>query len=786
MSTFESSHKSLLMGVSQQVPEERLPGQLTAQLNMLADPVTNLRRRPGLQFTHQFAWAGAEDGKVIAWFTDVAGVRCHVLLNIATGAIRLKDENYNVLQDLDAGAYLIADDMKDIRATTVGNEFFLCNVTKAPVLTYSTTASNNARQGFVYVVAGAFGKSFSVTVEMFTSAGTSVGAYTATYTTPSGTGSSDASLSTPEYIAGQLRSQMAAWGAANWVVSVSGPYIFISYIGSTTVASITVHTNSGTAYMISSKGGVVNSAGELPSRLPAGSNRYTVKVGTGNTPQYFQYRAATAEWLEVGSIDSPIGISNVPISIYYNGTAFALETSNFEGRTSGDDKSNPVHEFMQYGITGMGTYQGRLVILSGPLVSLSASNEPRRFFRSTVTSVVASDPIETGSSLNSSASYEYALSFQKDLLLFSKAYQAVLPSGNAAITPSTATVVPTSAHEVDTLTSPVNLGRTLMFPAPRSVDFFGTMEMVPSPYTDSQYVSQEATPHLPKYMAGRCRFAVASSVSNVAVFGPTGDRRSLIVHEWAWDGDTKIQQAWHTWVFPYDISTAYFASERIAVIMVNNGIVISAEIDTKAGTVTSEATRRPYLDIYMPVTITDNHGTVPSWLRTFDPLVHEKLKLCVLNGPQAGEFAGATIDASGNIDTVLSHPDGEYALGITFRSSFSPTPPVIRDSNEVVIQTTKATVLRYYVGTRNSTFYKVRVSDLYSQDITDLEYSTLRYNSPELEPGRAVVAARSINIVPARTDMPSTLLEIFTEGSGELNLTSLEYVAKYNQKIRRK
>lgn len=786
MTAFESSHKSLLMGVSQQVPEERLPGQLTAQLNMLSDPVTNLRRRPGLQFTHQFEWDGAEDGKVIAWFTDVAGVRCHVLLNIATGAIRLKDEQYNVLADLDGGAYLIADDMNDIRATTVGNEFFLANVKQAPELVYSTAVTNNARQGFIYVVAGAFGKTYTITGETYNADGTSRGVHTATYTTPGGTGATDAANSTPEAIATSLRSQIAGWSTGAFNATQSGPYIFVNYTGTALAVRMTLNSNSGTAYMIASKGGWVNSSGELPAQLPSAADGYVVRVGTGKTPQYFKYAANTSSWLEVGSLTSPIGITNVPISIYYNGTAFTLETSDFEGCTAGDQTSNPLHEFMQFGITGLGTYQGRLVILSGPLVSLSASNEPRRFFRTTVTSVLASDPIETGSSLNSSASYEYALSFQKDLLLFSKAYQAVLPSGNAAITPNTATVVPTSAHEVDTLSSPVNLGRTLMFPAPRSADFFGTMEMVPSPYTDSQYVSQEATPHLPKYMAGRCRFAVASSVSNVAVFGPTGDRRSLIVYEWAWDGDNKIQQAWHTWVFPYDISTAYFASERIAIIMVNNGVVVSAEIDTKAGTVTSDATRRPYLDLYMPVTIEDNHGTVPSWLLTFDPDVYTKLRLCVLEGPQAGEFAGAEFDAAGNIDTVLSHPEGQYALGITYRSSFSPTPPVIRDYNDVAIQTTKATVLRYYVGTRNSTFYKVRVSDLYSTSIEDYEYSPLQYSSPELAPGSPIVATRSINVVPARTDMPTTLLEIFTEGSGELNLTSLEYVAKYNQKIRRR
>lgn len=44
----ELAYPSLLYGVSQQTPRERQNGQLTEQLNMLSDPVTGIRRRPGL------------------------------------------------------------------------------------------------------------------------------------------------------------------------------------------------------------------------------------------------------------------------------------------------------------------------------------------------------------------------------------------------------------------------------------------------------------------------------------------------------------------------------------------------------------------------------------------------------------------------------------------------------------------------------------------------------------------------------------------------------------------
>lgn len=441
MSTYEAAYKSMLQGVSQQLPEERLPGQLTSQVNMVSDPVTNLRRRPGVVFRKSWAWASADYEHSLGWFTDISGSRVNILLNTNTGNIRILDEQFNEEASLNGGAYLINADPTRIRASSVGNEFFLCNVDKQPVVQYGTTGTDPANSGFFYVVSGAFSKGYSVVIVH------GGGSITASYTTPPGTGPGDAALATPEYIAEQLYTKLVS-SDPSLFVQRDGPYVFITRAG-----GISVNTSVGTGYMIASKSGVVRSTGDLPARLPSAANGFICRVGTGESPQYYRYNHLTTEWTEVGAWGSPTRITNVPISILWDGTAWALNTESFVGRHAGDDDSNELHEWMTHGITGMGTYQGRLVLMSGPLVSLSASNRPRHFFRTTVTSLLHSDPIEVGASMNSAAAYEWAIPFHKDLVLFSRAYQAVIPSGNTAVTPATATVVPTSAHETDTTSS---------------------------------------------------------------------------------------------------------------------------------------------------------------------------------------------------------------------------------------------------------------------------------------------------------------------------------------------
>lgn len=890
MSTYEAAYKSPLQGVSQQLPEERLPGQLTSQVNMVSDPVTNLRRRPGVLFRKSWAWASADYEHSLGWFTDIAGSRVHILLNTNTGNIRILNENFVEEASLNAGAYLTNADPTHIRATSVGNEFFLCNVDKSPVVQYGTTDPNPANSGFFYIVSGAFSKGYNVNIVH------GDGALTATYTTPSGTGSGDAALATPEYIAEQLYNQLAGnsfsdvritgvngkgtgyvydvqlqenigssitpnwvnrtapfemtasriangflrfryeseggeavsfnfrvkvggtWQAAVYTsssialywtdigqpayetvpltvftsqvtlsgdptlfVQRDGPYVFVSRAG-----GISVNTSVGSGFMVASKSGVVPSTGDLPARLPSAANGFICRVGTGDSPQYYRYNHLTTEWSETGAWGSPNSITNVPISILWNGTAWALKTTAFDGRNAGDDDSNELHEWMTYGITGMGTYQGRLVLMSGPLVSLSASNKPRQFFRSTVSSLLNSDAIEVGAGMNSAAAYEWAIPFQKDLVLFSRTYQAVIPSGNSAITPATATVVPTSAHETDTTSSPITLGRTLMYCTPKSEDFFGAMEMIPSNYTDSQYVSQDSTPHLPKFMGGRCRFAVSSGVASLALFSPSGDPYSLVVHEYHWDGETKVQQAWHQWTFEYPIACAYFASDVVVLAFIQNGNIVLGTVDPRAGALNASSERRPFLDLNVSASIVDNTVTIPAWMLAFDPLIRDKLKLVMVTGALAGEEVGFTNGATANtLTTVLSHPSGTVGVGIPYYSGVIPSPPVVKDYNDQTIHSGKATLQRYMVGTKNSSEFTVNVTDAYSTG-EDLAVPTLSWSSPELELGRGLYADTSISIVPCRTDLRSTAMEVSTEGTGELNITSLEYVAKYHPKIKRR
>jgi hypothetical protein len=474
----------------------------------------------------------------------------------------------------------------------------------------------------------------------------------------------------------------------------------------------------------------------------------------------------------------------MPVSVTYTNGVWSLQATAFEGRLAGDADSNPDPEFLSRGITGMGNFQQRLVLLAGSLVYMSASNKPRRFYRSTVTALIDSDCIGVGAAAASSATYKYAVPFGKDLLLYSEKYQALVPGNNVAITPRTAAVLVTSTYSSDLTSKPVTCGRSVMYSAARSRDFFGMLEQMPSTTLEAQYNSYDSTAHLPKYMSGRCRFSVSSSVANMVLVCPTNDRQSLLVHEYTWERDDKVQSAWHKWTFPYPVANAYFSGQTIHVLFVQNGWLVGCTIDPRSGNSTSSAERLGKLDMCAFVDVLDHKVPLPEWMTLFDPAVTSKIKLSVSTGTMAGEPVGCSV-VDGKLVTDLSFVNGRVAFGIPYKSLVAPTPPMRKDHNGVKISTNKMNILRFMIGTNNSSEYDVEIADTTIDADGVQQVGTLTYSSRELALDAPRVGSDSVAVVPARTNADGTVLVISTGGVGEMNIVSLEFAARTHDKIKR-
>lgn len=773
---FDGAIKSLMQGVSQQVPRERLDGQVSVQLNRLSDVVNGNRRRPGMRYLSTLSTVLSNNRQLFATYVDVGDAVNHVLVNTGTGELTVLSEDFGTVLSTGTYPYLQASTANAIQVATLRGSLYLANTQKKPAVVQGSTDQKNPKlTGFYYVRTPAFSKDYDITIS------NSTGTYTYSFRTPTGTADGDADKAKPSNIVAELRTKInAQTGTSKVTAYILDAYMYLV----STEETLTITTNAGNTYAIGSNQSAVQLSTDLPARLPAQAEG--IVCATGTTPRtqvWWQFDTSTSVWKETGAYGGPTGFSNMPLQLLLDGT-YTVRTPEYEGRLAGTEETNETPGFIEHGLTGFGAYQGRLVILAGPEVCMSASGKPERWFRSTVTTLLTDDPIGIYSGAVTTTNFSHCVQFNKDLLLFSRSCQAVIPSGNAAITPQTAQIVITSQYSTDTIAPPSVLGRSVLYSTPRTESFAGILEMVPSSTTDSQYTSNDITAHIPRYMPGSIRSITASTTSNSCVLLCTGDDTSMFIQEYLWSGDEKVQSAWHQWDSPYPITTVWFVRDRVYIGLLAGTSVIVCTIEPEAGT-TIDQYVRPFSDMYIRVQVQAGKFTLPVHLRTAYSNGHELL-LTFADTSMGGMWAGTeSVDTSTwEVLTTRNIPDGEYFIGTRFMSVLSPTPPLVRDTNGVVIGTSRTLLVRYELTLKDSGQFNAVITDS-SRTLTDGVYSSLVYSSTSLLPNNPTSAELGRVIIPVRAQAQDTITILESSEDTDMCVLDIEYVLQYRARRRR-
>lgn len=774
----EGSYKNLLQGVSQQVAQERLDGQVSSQLNMVSDIVNGLQRRPGTRVIK----ANALDGdaytpdSIFTVYHAAGDEGRHAIVNTSLGKLDIFDADFNLLGSL-TSEYLEATTAKSIQSAALRGRAYIVNTEVIPTATISNTNKQNPNiTGFFFVKSGAYSKTYSVNIS------TSGGTYTASYTTPDGSTSGDAAKATPDYIATQLMTAINDHTPSPFVTCYrTAGYVFLVCSGSYTDLSVT--SNSGSSYLGASNQSAVSTVTELPAILPAAGYNSMCAVGnTERTYVWYKYDGTKSVWLETGAWDSTSSISNLFISFsLYDAIDLKLETG--EGRLAGGDSNNEDPAFLEVGISGISTYQGRLVLLCGAEVVMSASGQPLRYYRSTVTELLDEDPIGIMAGSASAADFMHAIQFNRDLLLFSSTCQAVIPGTSTPISPNNAQIVLTSSYTGDNNTAPIDTGRSILFPVPISENYSGFFEMVPSNYTSSQYTSSDITQHIPKYMPGRFVTSASATNASLAVCKLSGDIKSLFIYQYKWDAESKLQGAWHQWTFPFDVCSVWFCADKILVAFDCNSKLCITAIELQAGDTVAGLTR-PLTDLYTTVTVTAGSFTIPELMRGVVSSVEDVL-LTYTTGTLAGDAAGiSTLNLDTWVATVARNiPDGVYFIGTPFISSIIPTPPVLKDKVGNVFGM-EAKLVRYIVHTSNTGLFNVQVY-AGNTKIMDYDTSAILAASLNLLIEHPIVETLADVIIPVHTTARDSNLILTCSGEHQMRILGIDYVLNYHPRRRR-
>ena len=573
MGLISSSIPNFVNGVSQQPFTLRLATQGEMQENGFSTVSQGLKKRPGTKHIAKISNTPLDNSGAFVHIINRDEVERYVVV-ILNGDLKVYDleGNEKVVNFPDGKDYLAAaNPQTNFRATSVADYTFILN--RTVTITEAVTSTHQPFRGYealVNVKAGNYGKTYTVFVN---------GAIAATFTTPYGDNANQSVQISTDHIANQLREQM--------VTRLNG--MQISQTGSV------IWVQSNTDFVISCDDGFAGNAmvvikrklqrfSDLPNRCPV--DGFVVEItGDANSSfdnywvKYDMSGGGTTNgvWKETCAPGLSVGMywHTMPWALVReaNGT-FTCKALTWGQRKVGDAKSNPHPTCMNRTLNDVFFYRNRLGLLCDENIIFSEAGEYFNFYRTSVTQLTDSEPIDVAVSHTKVSILEHAIPFNKQLLIFSGQTQFVLDQ-NDILSPKTISVKMATEFPCSVNCKPVPVGKNAYFAVEK-----GDWTAVREYYADFNNLSndsQDVTGHVPKYIPSGVFKIAASTNEDIMCLMSNKEPNALYVYKYFWANNEKLQSAWSKWAFPAGnniINAEFLQSELLLVVSRHDGVFI--------------------------------------------------------------------------------------------------------------------------------------------------------------------------------------------------------------------
>jgi hypothetical protein len=340
----------------------------------------------------------------------------------------------------------------------------------------------------------------------------------------------------------------------------------------------------------------VSSISALPLIAPDG---FKVKVvGDADISQDDYYVRFTTQdqsvfgagtWSEtIGSL-VPLGLdaSTMPMKLENSGlNAFILEEFTFDDRTVGDVETNPPPSFVNKKINNLMFFKNRLGFLTNDSVIFSEAGKFFNFYRTTVTSLLDSAPIDVAVSSTRVTKLTAAVGFQENLLIFGDNVQFVLKGGDL-LTPKTVSVSPVTNFSFDTHDTPLVLGSYVYFPFTRGL-YTGVREYTVNATTDT-YDSAEITEHTPAYIPQTIISAAGTTSENAYAVVSLNEPEAVYFYKYFWENNAKVLSSWSKFKVDGEIRGLEFLGSDLNLVVVREGQTHLLKMSINSGQQTEDA-----------------------------------------------------------------------------------------------------------------------------------------------------------------------------------------------------
>lgn len=609
MSKHSDSYASLIRGVSQQVPHDRLEGQHWEQVNMVSDPVRGLARRHGskqmdaqrlgyplleqdladasARREHTLAVEGVEYSIMHATQYYASNIEPIIAVNKDTGKLvkpfwcsqnALNIARYGITSVCAAGRFvLMSSAVSPVRhgegKPWEGSHHAQCVWIRGGA---------NSREFTIYATVGQVEHKFSYRTmapayegaldtsdipinlpgggpdpEYAKKVSDRVNAYNTAMTQHLSKVAADI---TPANIAAKLAALMQPiLPTANAI----GPYVVLLQADAILTAD-----DGGNGDLMRAVSREVTSAEMVSPRHYPGKVVKVVPKQANAIPYYLKAESvgkgantAFGEviWKEAAGVTVGVDWAFL-FGVFKNGSFYVAETAQelstyiaetvptFVPSKSGDTEAQPLPEFFGRIITHMQMFQDRLMVVAGSTVFLSKSGDYLNFHRASMLAVADDDPIEVFAQGTEDDVITGGIQHDRNVILCGKRFQYLVP-GRENMTPRNPFVGVLSAYEGANLV-PHAIAGSLLFFAQRRERRLTVQQMAPGAVAD-RLDAFDITSQLDGYLTGTPQQIVAMTAPG-AVFVRTREyTNGFYSYNYldAADQSSRLFDSWSRWEF---------------------------------------------------------------------------------------------------------------------------------------------------------------------------------------------------------------------------------------------
>jgi hypothetical protein len=156
---------------------------------------------------------------------------------------------------------------------------------------------------------------------------------------------------------------------------------------------------------------------------------------------------------------------------------------------------------------------------------------------------LATDRIDIASSVNEIVSFNYAVPFASQLLVFSDRHQFMIFYGDEGLTPNNSSLALISSYEASPNCRPVSLNNSIIFAQNKS-DSVAVYELMPSGGRNLTFDGRNITSHVPSYIKGKAISLAGSSLSNAVILQTDDTDGELYLYNFFDQEGKRVRSSW--------------------------------------------------------------------------------------------------------------------------------------------------------------------------------------------------------------------------------------------------